>query len=112
VVAGSTTNEQGLETMIRGHQATMYLGGNHCKVTPEKIFLDEIDPREEKFEGMPDDQDRHRLNWLSCIRTREQPFGDVDTATKIMVIVDLATRSLWQGGAYEFDPATMKAKLV
>ena len=108
VIAGSTANEQGLETMIRGHEATLYLGGNHCRVVPEKIYVDEVDPLEEKFEGMPDDQDQHRLNWLACIRTREQPFGDVDTATKIMVMVDLATRSMWENRAFAFDPDALE----
>jgi len=29
-----------------------------------------------------------------------------------MVIVDLATRSMWDGHAYSFDPATMTAKRI
>ena len=55
------------------------------------------------------DQDEHRLDWLSSIRTREQPRGDVTTATKVMVIVDLATRAMWEGSAFSFDPASMRA---
>ena len=111
VIAGSTTNEVGLETLIRGHEATLYMGGNNCRVTPERIFAEELEQRDLKFEGIAD-QDEHRLNWLSSIRTREQPFGDVDTATKIMVIVDLATRSMWEGNAFTFDPSSMKAVRV
>jgi hypothetical protein len=30
IVAGSTCNEVGLETMIRGHKANIYLGGANC----------------------------------------------------------------------------------
>ena len=48
-------------------------------------------------------------NWLSSIRTRKQPFSSVDLGTKVMVIVDLATRSIWDGRAYSFDPETMTA---
>jgi hypothetical protein len=33
----------------------------------------------------------------------------VEFATKVMVAVDLATRSAWDGKAYRFDKATMKA---
>jgi len=108
VVAGSTTNEVGLETLIRGHEATLYLGGNNCKLTPERLFVDEIESQDLKFDGIAD-QDEHRLNWLSCIRTREQPFGDVETATKIMVVVALATRSMWEGNAFRFDPRSLEA---
>ena len=50
------------------------------------------------------DQDALRLHWLECIRTRNASMSDVDLGTKVMVIVDLATRSLWQGGAFTYDP--------
>ncbi len=54
------------------------------------------------------DQNRLRLNWLDCIRTRRKPDSDVDLGTKIMVIVDLATRSMWEGCAFRFDPARLE----
>ena len=55
--------------------------------------------------GVPNnDQDALRLHWLDCIRTRTPPMSDVDLGTKVMVIVDLATRSLWQGGTFTYDP--------
>ena len=106
-MAGSTDNDQGLGEIIRGHEATMYLGGNNCRIIPQSIFAEEIEETEEKFEGISD-QDEHRLNWLHCMRTREQPRGDVTNATKVMVIVDLATRAMWEGKAFSFDPATLK----
>ena len=37
-------------------------------------------------------------------------MSDVDLGTKVMVIVDLATRSLWEGGAYTYDPARQRVK--
>jgi hypothetical protein len=36
----------------------------------------------------------------------------IDLATKMMVAVDLAARSIWEGQAYQFDPATMKASAI
>jgi hypothetical protein len=36
--------------------------------------------------------------------------SDVELGTKVMVIVDLATRSLWEGGAFGYDPARRKVK--
>jgi predicted dehydrogenase len=108
IIAGSTCNEQGLTTTVRGHEATMLLGGSKCQITPERLFAEELEEHEEQFEGLHD-QDEHRLNWLSCIRTREQPKGDVTTATKVMVVVDLAARSMWEGKAFTFDPASLTA---
>jgi hypothetical protein len=43
------------------------------------------------------------------MRSRKAAIGDVDTAAKVMVIVDLAARSIWTRSAWTFDPATMQA---
>ncbi|MCA9305275.1 MAG: Gfo/Idh/MocA family oxidoreductase [Phycisphaerales bacterium] len=114
IVAGSTCNEVGLETLIRGHKANIYLGSDDCVLRPERIFAEDIDPlkiESERFE-LPNDQDRHRADWIKCIRERRQPESDVEMGLKIMIIVDLATRSMDDGHAYTFDPATMTAKRV
>ncbi|MCP3904404.1 MAG: Gfo/Idh/MocA family oxidoreductase [Planctomycetes bacterium] len=110
IVAGSTCNEAGLETMIRGHQANLYLGGRHVDLRPERLFADDIDPLKVECEDIGNDQDKLRLNWLQCIRSREPAASDIDLATKVMVVVDLATRSAWDGRAWEFDPDRMKAR--
>lgn len=109
-VAGSTCNETGVEAMVRGHMANLYLGGNDCILRPERIFAEEIE--EQTFPSASsglNDQDEHRLHWLGCMRTRKAAIGDVDTAAKVMVIVDLAARSIWTRSAWTFDPATMQA---
>lgn len=112
IVAGSTCNEVGLETMIRGHKANIYLGSNDCVLRPERIYAEDIDPiRIESGQfDLPNDQDRHRVDWLACVRERRQPESNVEIGAKIMVIVDLAARSIWDGHAYEFDPETMTAR--
>ena len=94
--------------LIRGHKANLYLANEDCVLRPERLFVEEIE--EQTFKSPPGvaDQDAHRLQWLDCIRKRTPAIGDVDTAAKVMVIVDLATRSLWSKGAYTFDPTTLK----
>ncbi len=107
-VAGSTCNENGLETMIRGHQANLFLGGNNCVLRPERVFAEDID---EQTINCPqvDSQPALRLNWIECIRSREMNISPVHLAAKVMVIVDLATRSMWGNSAWKFDPTTLKA---
>lgn len=112
VVAGSTANEVGLETLIRGHMANLYLGSRHCVVRPERVFVDDVDAETIQCEDIGNDQDQLRLNWLQCIRSRQTPDSGVELGTKIMVIVDLATRSMWDGHAYAFDPTTMRATRI
>lgn len=109
VIAGSTANEVGLETMIRGHKANIYLNSRHCEIRPERIFVDDIDSERIECEDIGNDQDQIRLNWLECIRTREPAKSNIDLASKVLVAVDLATRSMWEGHAFSFDPDKMRA---
>lgn len=108
MVAGSTCNEVGLETLIRGHKGNIYLGSRHCTVRPERIFAEELEEKTIECPDIGNDQDVHRLGWMHSVRTREQPFCGIELGTKVMVIVDLAQRSIWQGGAWTYDPATRK----
>jgi len=112
IVAGATNNEMGLETLIRGQKANIQLGGRHCTVRPERMFVDEIEPREIESPDIGNDQDQLRLDWLRCIRERTPSVSDVELGTKIMVIVDLGTRAMWTGRTHEFDPDRMLAKMV
>ena len=107
-IVGSTCNEQGLEEMIRGHEANLYIGGKDVVLRPERIFSDDIDEETIQCGTMPE-QDELRLNWLKCIRTREPNVSPVDMACRVMVMVDLATRSMWDGHAYGFDPVSLRS---
>ena len=53
-----------------------------------------------------------RYGVMRSMRTREHPEADVEMGAKVMVIVDLATRSAWDGHAYRFDPRSMRASRV
>lgn len=110
IVAGSTCNEVGLENMIRGHKGNIYLNSRHCEVRPTRPYVDEVDQRTIECPEMPNDQELLRLNWFQCIRSRQPAISAVDHATKVMVIVDLATRSMWEGSAFEYDPSSMKVR--
>ncbi len=109
MIAGSTANEVGLETMIRGHKANIYLNSRHCQIRPERIFVDDIDEQRIECPDIGNDQDQLRLNWLASIRSREPARSNIDLASKVLVAVDLATRSMWEGHAFTFDPGTMRA---
>lgn len=109
LVVGSTCNENGLEQIIRGHEANLLLGGNNCVLKPERVFAEEVDEQDIACEGM-DPQDMLRLNWMHSIRTREPNQSPVDLAARAMVIIDLATRSLWDGRTWTFDPKSLSAR--
>lgn len=111
IVAGSTCNEIGLETMIRGHEGTLYLNGTNCVMKPERLYVDEREPLDIPARNVAD-QDMLRMDWMEAVSERREPFSSVELGTKVVVAVDLATRSMWDGKAWGFDPETMTAKAL
>ena len=107
IVAGSTCNEVGLENLIRGNKGNIYLNSRHCVVRPTRPYVDEVEEESVECPEIPYDQEQLRLNWWKCIRSREEAISNVDHATKVIVMVDLATRSMWEGSAFEYDPDSM-----
>jgi predicted dehydrogenase len=110
VIAGSTANQEGLPTVIRGHKANLYLDGRKTRLQPEQLFANEVEEKTFDGEDHGDDQDALRLRWLDSIRTRQPSVSPVELATKVMVIVELATRSMWEGAAFGFNPANRKVR--
>mgnify|MGYP001342516108 FL=1 len=110
VVAGSTCNEVGLENLIRGHEGNIYLNSKDCQVRPTRPYADINDPQTITFEDIGNDQDKLRLNWFKVMRDRSEPDSNIERGVRVMVMVDLATRSIWSGKAWEFDPESMTAR--
>ncbi len=107
-ITGSTCNANGPTPVVRGHKGTLYLSGNNCRIVPENIYAEEIDGEEIKLEG--GSQDLLRLDFLKAVRGEKAPESPIELGMKVMVAVDLATRSMWDGCAYSFNPATLEAK--
>jgi predicted dehydrogenase len=112
VVAGSTCNELGLDRVIHGHKGNLYVGGPNAVLRPERLYAEEVQERQIDGPAEPGlgDHDKLRLHWLSAIRNRERPESDIELGTKVMVIVDLATRSMWERAAFGYDPERQKVK--
>ncbi len=110
VVAGSTANEVGLETVIRGHKGNLYIGGRKVSLRPERLYADEVDEQTFDGEDLGDSQDLLRIHWVNAIRSKAPVASPVELGAKVMVAVDLATRSLWEGAAFGFDPQSMKVR--
>ena len=110
VVAGSTCNELGLEKVIHGRKGNLFVGGPTATLRPEQLFAEEVDQKEIPPSRQGDSHNALRLAWIDAIRTRQPSPSPVDLGTKVMVIVDLASRSLWQGGAFAYDPAKQKVR--
>lgn len=111
-VAGSTCNEEGMPVMVRGHKGTLYLGNEDVVLRPQRIFADEVDEQKIQCKVFRDDQDELRVNWIDSIRTRVPNRSQVELGCKVMVIVDLAARSMWTGRAWSYDPKSRTASAI
>lgn len=110
VVMGATNNDTGLTPIIRGPKGIIEVNDGSVRFLPQREYADGVDEQKPKLQSIGDDQDQHRFNWLSCIRDRKHPPSDTAMGLKVVTICDLATRSLWEGGTWSFDPKTLTAK--
>lgn len=112
-VAGCTANEQTPSPMIRGHEATMYLsGGTQIDIRPERIYTEDMERIREKVEPVGDFMQAHHLNFMHCVRTREEPNCGPSVALPGMVVVALAEDSYRHNKVYGFDAEKLQAVVL
>jgi predicted dehydrogenase len=89
-------------TIIRGQKATLKFEGPGCVVEPQEPWKGLVKRREVATAERPD----HMTNWLRCIREQapEKCHLDALAAYKVMVAIDLATRSYRTNKVMLFDP--------
>ena len=102
---GSTCNATSPAPLVRGYKANLQLSGNNCNVVPEQIWAEDIDREKHKFQR-GSSHDELRINLLQRSRDRKPPLSPIELGYKIMIIVDLAARSMWEGKAFGYDPET------
>ncbi|HET6452855.1 MAG TPA: Gfo/Idh/MocA family oxidoreductase [Armatimonadota bacterium] len=104
VLCSSMANRQGVPEFIRGHEATMYFESPGIVIRPEDEFKDQR--QEVKVALEP--RLSHMDNFLDCVRTRNKPHLDADTAYRIMVAIALGVQSYREERIMRFDPEREK----
>lgn len=106
MITGSSVNEQGLGQVIRGHEATLYFGGNTVELRPERPFADLVD--QELHENIEPSVSipAHIDNFFTAIRDDKQPNGNIDVAIRCQTIISMAEMSDRLGEMLFFDEAT------
>lgn len=106
MVCSSSVNEQGLPDLIRGHQATLFIGGNRVELKPERPFTEEVDPEDYPNLTPVEDVGVHEANWFDCIRSGKAPNANIDLAVRVQTIVSLGEMSDRLGMTCHFDEKT------
>jgi predicted dehydrogenase len=109
IVTSSSVSWVGLDSMIRGQKATLYMGGNSVDLKPEKNFADDIEPQSfDHLEPSGEKIGAMEKNWFDCIRSGQQPYGNIDLAVRVQTVISLAEMSNRLNLMCLFDEATRK----
>ncbi len=108
VMTSSMANQQGLPLMIRGHFGTIYRsdqGALRAVAEPQftEWFKKEHGAEEVVIPAKP--RPDHMTNWLACIRTREQPHLDAETACRAMIGIRMGVDAYIQDRVIFWDNA-------
>jgi hypothetical protein len=122
VLSSSMANSRHIPGLIRGHEGTVIMvehgmfEGNtdHLTLIPEKKVM--TDAYRLKFgeseSNIPveakDAMVAHIDNFLTCMRTREKPVLDVDTAMRAQVTITMAVQSYREGRVLFWDEKNQK----
>lgn len=122
VLSSSMANSEHIPGLIRGYQGSLIMVEHgrfegfapHITVKPEKRVINaEYKAKwgEEPIKIEVENKDTmftHIGNFLDCIRSRQKPTLDVETAARAQVAITMSVQSYRQGKVLYFDERTFK----
>jgi predicted dehydrogenase len=108
-LAGATTNERGIEDLIRGQRADLLLGGGQLQLLPQRPFVDEIEGRDETPPDAGETHARHMRNFIVSMRENVPPNCHIELGIRVQTIVTMAEVSYRKGRSVTFDE---KSRLI
>jgi predicted dehydrogenase len=121
VLSSSMANSQHIPGSIRGHQGTIIMvehgqfegKTDFIEVRPEKKTIGgdyKSNWGDQPFQIKVDEKPRwaHMQNFLDCVRSREKPTLDVDTAFRAQVTITMSVMAYRQGRVLYWDDQAMK----
>lgn len=103
---GTYGNDSGLDTVIRGTEATLTIRESDATVEP----LAGSKKRRQELAHV-DVNLEHLRNFFQCVRTREKPEGDIELAYHTQVALIMAMRSFVESKVARFDPETEQIRM-
>ena len=116
VLSSSMANSTHIPGLLRGQHGTITMVDHgkfegrtdHITVAGERAYLDDFVSKwgyqsvDIPVEETP--RDAHMSNFFECMRTREKPVLDADTAYRAQVTISMSVQSYRQGKVLYFDP--------
>jgi len=117
VLSSSMANSRHIPGLIRGHLGTIVMVEHgkfegvtdHISLFPEKDTIDEAYAA--KYGTVEnripieqvDNESAHFSNFLTCVRTRQKPRLDVETAARAQVLISMSVQAYREGRTLFFD---------
>lgn len=121
VLSSSMANSQHIPGLIRGKEASLIMvehgrfegAAKYITVRPERASTPEYKAKfgTEDIKIPVEETDTMRThvgNFLDCVRSRQKPTLDVDTAARAQVLITMAVQSYRQGKVLYFDERKFK----
>ncbi|MFH1743872.1 MAG: Gfo/Idh/MocA family oxidoreductase [bacterium] len=106
----SMANDVGVDNIIRCLKGTIFFEKDHLEVVGNGPYKEEFKKQygSEKvnipYENRPD----HTTNFLDCVRSREKPHLDCETAFKVMVAIAMSVESYRQSKVLYYDDRRLR----
>jgi predicted dehydrogenase len=107
-LAGATTNERGIEDVIRGHRGNLSMGGNRLEITPERPFVDELEAGDRTPPDAGESHVKHMRNFLQSIRSNTAPNCNEDLGVRVQAVVSMAEAAYRNKTLVRFDEKTRR----
>jgi predicted dehydrogenase len=102
-LAGATSNERGVEDLIRGNQANLAAGGNRLLLQPERPFVDEIEASDQTPPDAGESHPKHMRNFIYAMRNNVPPNCDIELGVRVQTVVSMAEQAYRQKKTITFD---------
>jgi hypothetical protein len=107
-LASTTSNERGVDDVIRGQKANLTLGGNKLVLEPERPFSDEIERKDEAPEEPETNHANHVRNFLEAMRGNGVLNCPIDLGLQVQTVVSMAEKAYREKTQVRFDPQRRK----
>lgn len=105
-VLGTIANETGLETVVRGTEATLTFDQSDFVIQPQRST-----GKRRRAVRLWQDAHEHMRNFLTCIRSRETPNADIELSYRVQVPLIMSMLSWEEGKVAYFDASDESIRL-
>ncbi len=109
-IVSSMANDVGVEDIIRCLKGTIYVEKDHLVLEGNGPYIDEFKKKygHERVWVELEPRADHTTNFLDCVRSREKPDLDCDTAFKVMVAIAMSVESYRKSDFLYYDDRSLR----